>query len=112
VAFNLQLAPPATVDDARAIAARIREGGSDGLPGLRALGLALSGGVAQVSTNVEQPFELPLAAVIEAVGAHAGVAGAELVGLAPAVAFEGFPQEVPMPGFDPQRHLIENALGC
>ena len=33
VAFNLQLAAPATLDDARAIAALIREGGAEGLPG-------------------------------------------------------------------------------
>jgi hypothetical protein len=33
------------------------------------------------------------------------------VGLAPRVAVEGFPQEVPLPGFDPARHVIENALG-
>jgi glutamate formiminotransferase len=112
VAFNLQLAPPATVSDARAIAEQIREGGPDGLPGLRALGLALSGDVAQVSMNIEQPFELPLAKVLDAVRAHAEVTSGELVGLAPAAAFEGFPRELPMPGFDPQRHLIENALGC
>jgi glutamate formiminotransferase / 5-formyltetrahydrofolate cyclo-ligase len=62
--------------------------------------------------NVEQPLELPLARVIDAVRAHAEVASAELVGLAPAAAFDGFPRDVPMPGFDPQRHLIENALGC
>jgi glutamate formiminotransferase / 5-formyltetrahydrofolate cyclo-ligase len=112
VAFNVALAPPATVSDARAIAEHIREGGRDGLPGVRALGLALSDDVAQVSMNIEQPFELPLAKVLDAVRAHAEVASAELVGLAPAAAFEGFPAEVPMPGFDPQRHLIENALGC
>ena len=23
-----------------------------------------------------------------------------------------FPPDVPIPGFDPARHLIENALGC
>ena len=32
VAFNVELAPPATLDDARAIAATIREGGAEGLP--------------------------------------------------------------------------------
>ena len=55
VAFNVELAPPATLDDARAIAALIREGGAEGLPGVRAIGLELTarGGVAQVSTNVE-----------------------------------------------------------
>ncbi|MCW3018936.1 MAG: Formimidoyltetrahydrofolate cyclodeaminase [Solirubrobacterales bacterium] len=112
VAFNLQLAAPATVVDARAIAEQIREGGRSGLPGVRALGLTLSGEVAQVSMNVERPLELPLARVIDAVRVHAEVSSAELVGLAPAAAFDGFPQDVPMPGFDPQRHLIENALGC
>jgi glutamate formiminotransferase len=111
VAFNLQLAAPATLADARAIAALVREGGAHGLPGLRAIGVELAGGVAQVSMNVEQPFEVPLAAVVEAVAAHAPLASAELVGLAPAAAFEGFPQDLPIPGFDPARHLIENALG-
>jgi glutamate formiminotransferase len=114
VAFNLQLAAPATLADARAIAALIREHGEKGepgLPGLRAIGVELQGGVAQVSMNVERPFDLPLATVVQAVRAHAPVASAELVGLAPAVAFDGFPQDVPIPGFDPERHLIENALG-
>jgi glutamate formiminotransferase / 5-formyltetrahydrofolate cyclo-ligase len=118
VAFNLELAPPATVGDARAIASRIREGGAEGLPGVRAIGVALergetdSGGViAQVSMNVERPAELPLRVVVEAVRAHAGVACAELVGLAPAAALEGFPEDLPMPAFDPARHVIENALG-
>ena len=29
---------------------------------------------------------------------------------APAAALEGFPDDVPLRGFDPERHLIENAL--
>ena len=112
VAFNLELAPPAGVADAERIAARIREGGADGLTGVRALGLELTDrGVAQVSTNVEDPRATPLAAVVEAVRAHARVSAAELVGLAPAAAFDGFPDDVPIPGFDPARHLIERALG-
>lgn len=96
VAFNVELAAPATVDDARRIAALIREGGAQGLPGLRAIGLDLPhrGGVAQVSTNVERPLETPLADVVAAVARHARVAGAELVGLAPAAAFAGFPEDV------------------
>jgi glutamate formiminotransferase / 5-formyltetrahydrofolate cyclo-ligase len=53
-----------------------------------------------------------LAMVVAAVRSHAEVASAELVGLAPAVALDGFPEDVPIPGFDPARHLIENALGC
>jgi glutamate formiminotransferase len=111
VAFNLQLAPPATPDDARAIAALIREGGAEGLPGLRAIGVALSDDVAQVSMNVERPLDLPLAVVVEAVRRHAPVSSAELVGLAPRAALERFPEDLPMPGFDPARHLIENAIG-
>jgi glutamate formiminotransferase len=112
VAFNLQLAEPASVEDARRIAALVREGGAEGLPGLRAIGVELSGAIAQVSMNVERPSELPLAEVVEAVRRNAEVASAELVGLAPRAAFEGFPADVPLPGFDPERHLIENALGC
>jgi glutamate formiminotransferase len=112
VAFNLQLAAPAIVEDARTIAALIREGGAEGLPGVRAIGVGLSGGVAQVSMNVERPSEVPLARVVQAVRRHAEVASGELVGLAPRVALEGFPEDVPLPGFDPVRHVIENALGC
>jgi glutamate formiminotransferase / 5-formyltetrahydrofolate cyclo-ligase len=112
VAFNLQLASGVSVEDARRIAQLIREGGEHGLPGVRAIGVALDGGVAQVSMNVERPLEIALAAIVDAVSAHADVASAELVGLAPRAAFEGFPQELPIPGFDPARHLIENALGC
>ena len=54
---------------------------------------------------------MPLREVVEAVAGHAQIAGAELVGLAPKAAFEGFPTDVAMPRFDPDRHLIENALG-
>jgi hypothetical protein len=61
--------------------------------------------------NIERPLELPLARVIEAVRAHAAVASAELVGLTPRAALSGFPEDVPLPGFDPDRHVIENALG-
>ncbi|MGO9760864.1 MAG: glutamate formiminotransferase [Solirubrobacteraceae bacterium] len=112
VAFNLQLTPPASVSDAHAVAKLIREGGSHGLPGVRAIGVELAGGVAQVSMNIERPLELSLATVVEAVAAHVDVASAELVGLAPAAALEGFPHDLPILGFDPARHVIENALRC
>jgi glutamate formiminotransferase len=114
VAFNLELAPPAGVGEAARIAATIREGGAEGLPGVRAIGVALrrgNGVAGQVSMNVERPTELPLAAVVAAVARHAALARAELVGLAPRAALEGFPAELPLPGFDPARHVIENALG-
>jgi len=110
VAFNLELAPPATVDDARRIAALVREGGQEGLPGLRAIGLALParGGLAQVSLNVEDHVALPLAAVVAAVARHARVAETELVGLAPESAFAGFPDDVPVRN----RRTVEEALAA
>jgi glutamate formiminotransferase/glutamate formiminotransferase/formiminotetrahydrofolate cyclodeaminase len=113
VAFNLELAAPASVADARRIAGLIREGGAQGLPGLRAIGLELAGPppIAQISTNVERPLELPLAAVVDAVRGHADVARAELVGLAPRAALAGFPAEVPWRGGDPGARTLENALG-
>jgi glutamate formiminotransferase len=110
VAFNLQLQAPATIDDARLVASLVREGGARGLPGVRAIAVALGGGVVQVSINVERPLELPLAEVVRAVEALAPVASGELVGLAPRAAFEGLSPDLPLPGFDPARHLIENAL--
>ncbi|HEX5223599.1 MAG TPA: hypothetical protein VFW29_00590, partial [Solirubrobacteraceae bacterium] len=70
------------------------------------------GTVAQVSMNVERPFEVGLAEVVAHVRELAPVASAELVGLAPAAALEGFPGDVEIVGFDPQRHVIENALGA
>ncbi len=108
VAFNVELAPPATLQDARAIAAAIREGGEEGLPGVRAIGLVLParGGVAQVSANVEDHLAVSLATVVEAVARHAKVAGCELVGLAPAAAFDGFPGDVPVRN----RRALEESL--
>ena len=109
VAFNLDL----DSDDAelaRRIAAGLREA-NGGLEGVRALGLYLPDrGRAQVSTNVEDHRRTPLRDVVEAVRRQAPVAQAELVGLAPAAAFEGFPDDVPLRGFSPERHLIEQVL--
>ncbi len=147
VAFNLELAPPASVEDAKRIASLIREGGPEGLSGVRAIGVSLrraarrSRGragegketgdrkrhkgappargedgpfgetIAQVSMNVERPLEVPLRVVVEAVRRHAQVACGELVGLVPRAALEGFPADIPLPGFDAGVHVIENALG-
>ncbi len=58
-AFNLELDSD-EVEVARAVAAGLRESGG-GLPGVRAIGLALSNGRSQVSTNVHDPFAVPLA---------------------------------------------------
>ena len=109
VAFNLELGAEATEDDARRIAGAIREGGSEGLPGLRAIGLSLParGGVAQVSCNVEDHDALALARLLEAVERHAPVTEAELVGLAPLAAFDGWPEHVPIRN----RASIEERLG-
>lgn len=111
VAFNVTLRPPATEEQAREIAARIREGGPEGLPGLRAIGLKLRRQQeVQISMNVERPDLTPLRDVVQAIAQHAEPAAAELVGLAPEAAFEGFPDDLPIPGFDPDAHLIERAL--
>jgi glutamate formiminotransferase len=107
IAFNVELAPPATLDTAREIAAAIREGGPEGLGGLRAIGCWLDArGVAQVSTNVEDHRAAPLKNVVEAIARHSEIAGAELVGLAPRAALEEFPADVPLRG----RATIEDAL--
>jgi glutamate formiminotransferase len=100
VAFNIELEPPATLETAKHIAARIREGGDEGLTKLRAIGLWLAqSDLAQVSTNVEDHRATPLHAVVEAVARHAKVSGAELVGLAPEAAFDGFPTNIPLRGY-------------
>ena len=105
IAFNVELAPPATLEDARAIAALIREGGSEGLPGVRAIGVQL-GHAAQVSTNVEDHAAASPADVVAAVRRHAPVAAAELVALAPRAAFADFPATVRLRN----RALIEDRL--
>jgi glutamate formiminotransferase len=111
VAFNVTLRPPTTLQQAQQIAARIREGGPEGLPGLRAIGLRLERQQEiQISMNVERPDLTPLRAVVAAIAQHAEPATAELIGLAPEAAFEGFPSDLPIPGFDPDAHLIERAL--
>lgn len=107
VAFNVELAPPATLQDAKRIAALIREGGPEGLPGVRAIGLWLSqSNRAQVSTNIEDHRAAPPAAVTAAIARHAAIHEAELVGLAPETAFDGFPPDIPLRG----HQTIEAAL--
>jgi glutamate formiminotransferase/glutamate formiminotransferase/formiminotetrahydrofolate cyclodeaminase len=109
IAFNVDLVSD-DLELARKIAAEIREAGG-GLPGVRAIGLYLEErGRAQVSTNVHDHRITPLREVVEAVRERAEVAETELVGLAPEAAFERFPEDVPIRGFSPERHLLENAL--
>jgi glutamate formiminotransferase / 5-formyltetrahydrofolate cyclo-ligase len=107
IAFNVELAPPATEAQAKEVAALIREGGPEGLRSVRALGLWLQhGGVAQVSTNIEDHRLTAPRDVVEAIARHAAVGGIELVGLAPKQALKGLPSDIP------KRNLrsIEDAL--
>jgi len=114
-AFNVELDSD-DLELARAVAAGLRESGG-GLPGVRAIGLLLGSGRGQVSTNVHDPLAVPLGTVVEKVRELAAPLGArpveaELVGLVPAAALAGYPAEVPMRGFDPERHVIERRLAA
>lgn len=110
VAFNVDLAAGETLGRAKEIAAGLRESGG-GLPGVRAIGLWLEArGRAQVSCNVHDPFSVPLAEVVAFVRERAAVENAELVGLAPRAAFDGFPEDVAIPGYSPAERLIENVI--
>lgn len=109
VAFNLVLEPPGDLECARVIAARIREGGAEGLPAVRAIGVALSRrGLAQVSTNIEDPARTTPAQVLAAVQRHTPVTEAELVGLAPEAALADWPASVLLGG----RATIEDLLAA
>jgi len=112
-AFNVEL-DSGDLEVARAVAAELRESGG-GLRGVRAIGLPLSSGRTQVSTNVHDPLTVPLAAVVARVRALAGPLGArpleaELIGLIPEAALAGYPEDVPIRGFDPEQHVIERRI--
>jgi glutamate formiminotransferase len=99
---------------ARSVAAGLREAGG-GPPGVRAIGLRLGDGRAQVSTNVHDPTAVPLAEVVERARELAASLGArpveaELVGLVPEAALAGFPEDLPIRDFDPSRQTIERRL--
>lgn len=113
-AFNLEL-EGADLDAARAIAAGLREAGG-GLPGVRAIGLPLSSGRTQISTNVHDPFAVPLVRVVAMVRGLSAAFGAhpveaELIGLIPEAALAGYPEDVPIRDFDPALHTIERRIG-
>jgi glutamate formiminotransferase len=112
-AFNVEL-DSGDLDVARAVAAGLRESGG-GLPGVRAMGLALSSGRTQVSINVHDPFVVPLREVVERVRGLAAPLGtspseAEIVGLVPAAALLDYPGDVPIRDFDPAAQTIETRL--
>jgi glutamate formiminotransferase len=109
IAFNVDL-DTEDVALAMSIARELRESGG-GPPGVRAMGLHLPRRRrAQVSFNVHDHRAAPLRELVEAVARRAPVAEAELVGLAPRAALDGLADAVPMRDFDPDRHVIENAL--
>ncbi len=113
VAFNVELAD-ADLRTAREIASRLREAGG-GLDGVRAIGVDLGKGRTQVSTNVHDPEAVPLAAVVERIRDLAGPGGArpvaaEIVGLVPERALEGWDDELPIEGFEPAKHVIERRV--
>ncbi|HEX9967480.1 MAG TPA: hypothetical protein VGB06_06010 [Solirubrobacterales bacterium] len=112
-AFNVEL-DTGDVEAARAVAAGLRESGG-GPPGVRAIGLPLSDGRTQVSTNVHDPVAVPLGEVVERVRSLAAPLGARpgeavLIGLVPEAAVAGYPVDVPIRGFDPALHTIERRL--
>jgi len=112
-AFNVEL-EGGDLDVARAVAAGLRESGG-GLPGVRAIGLPLSGDRVQVSANVHDPVAVPLGAVVDRVRELAAPLSsrpveAELIGLIPTAALAGYPQDVPIRGFDPAAATIESRL--
>jgi glutamate formiminotransferase len=114
-AFNVEL-DSGDSELARAVAAGLRESGG-GLPGVRAIGLPLSSGRVQVSTNVHDPAAVPLAMVVERVRELAAPLGArpveaELIGLIPAAALSGYPEDVPIRSFDPELRTIERRLAA
>src|SRR5262249_23471044 len=112
-AFNVEL-DSGDVEVAKAVAAGLRESGG-GPAGVRAIGLRLSSGRAQASTNVHDPPALPLGRVAGLVRDLAVALGArpleaELIGLVPEAALAAYPDDVPIRGFDPALHTIEGRL--
>jgi glutamate formiminotransferase / 5-formyltetrahydrofolate cyclo-ligase len=115
VALNVWL-PTASVNEAKAIAARVRETGG-GPIGLRALGLYLhDAGMAQVSMNIEDHRRTPIAAAVEAVRREAErleveVGEVELVGLVAAESLQGpSPAALGIRSFSPGK-LVDLHLG-
>jgi glutamate formiminotransferase len=114
IAFNVDLRG-AALEDARAIAAAVRER-DGGFPGVRALGLELPGsGRVQVSMNVEDWEAAALHEIVARIEAEAASRGAEiarseLVGLMPAgAAAAAAGAMLRIDGFDASR-LIETRL--
>lgn len=117
VAFNVEL-DSRDLALARSIARAMRESGG-GLPGVRALGLALERrGCVQVSLNLCAPERTGLVAAFAEVERRARAAGVavragELVGLAPRFALDAdVARTVRLPAFEPARQVLEEAIAA
>ncbi len=115
-AFNLELAGETPIEEGQAIAAGLRESGG-GLPGVRALAIELGPGRVQISTNVHDPVAVPLAEVVTLTRRLCESRGtrpveAELVGLVPAAALAGWPEDLPIAGDDAYGRTIESRLAA
>lgn len=114
VAFNVDL-DSRDLELARSIARRVRES-DGGLPGIRALGLALERqACVQVSLNLCAPERTGLVPVFELVERLARAAGVsvrrtELVGLAPRFALDAAVARAVRLPFEPARCVLEDAL--
>lgn len=111
IAFNLLLAPQVPIGTARDVAAALREGGSAGLPGVRALGLELrSRGRVQLSFNVELPDAVDLGTLVEACRERVEVESGELVGLPPSAVIASIPDDLVLEGTRDAPISLEESL--
>lgn len=112
-AFNVEL-EGVGLEAGREIAAELRESGG-GMSGVRALAIDLGAGTTQISTNVHDPVAVGLGSVVAEVERLAAPRGgravaAELIGLVPEAALNGYPERVPIRDFDLASRTIEARL--
>ena len=110
MAFNVDLETD-DLEVAKQIAAGLRESGG-GLPGVRALGLYLED--AEARPGLDQRARPPGRAARARSSRTSASAPTwprrSWSAWRPRAAFEGFPEDVPLRGFDPERHMLEEVL--